>query len=93
MGSDIFVIGDSSGVDYQSGGIDDTVDFSFAVISDFLGGEDYIQASGSSSDYELVFDDLLGSGNQDTGIYLGDDLIAVVENTTDIIFAQDFIFV
>ena len=92
-GSDTFVIGDSAGVNYQSGGSDDTEDLSFAIISDFLGGEDFIQASGSSSDYELVSDDLLGTGNQDTGIYLADDLIAIVENTTDVNFDRDFLFV
>ena len=92
-GFDTFVIGDAAGVDYQSGGSDDTEDLSFAIISDFLGGEDFIQASGSSSDYELVSDDLLGTGNQDTGIYLADDLIAIVENTTDVNFDRDFLFV
>ena len=94
LGSDTFVIGDSAGVDYQSGGRDDLEDFAFAIISDFSAAEDFIQASGSSSDYELDFSsDLLGNGNQDTGIYLGDDLIAVVENTTDVNFDRNFIFV
>ena len=82
-GSDTFVIGDSAGVDYQSGGSDDTEDLSFAIISDFSAAEDFIQASGSSSDYELdSSSDLLGTGIQDTGIYLGNDLIAIFENTT-----------
>ena len=93
-GFDTFVIGDATGVYYQSGGSNDTEDLSFAIISDFLRGEDFIQASGSSSNYELDSSaDLLGSGSQDTGIYLGDDLIAVVQDTTDVDFDRDFIFV
>ena len=81
-GSDTFVIGDSTGVDYQSGGSNDTEDFSFAIISDFSLVEDFIQASGSSSNYELVSGNWFGNASQDTGIYLGDDVIAVVQDTT-----------
>ena len=75
LGADTFVIGDSMGVDYQSGGTADTEDLSFAIIRDFSAEEDLIQAAGNASDYELVFEEFSGNDSLDTGIYLGDDLI------------------
>ncbi|MEM9275093.1 MAG: carbohydrate-binding protein [Cyanobacteria bacterium P01_F01_bin.143] len=82
-GTDTFVIGDSRGIAYQGGGSDDTIDNSFALIRDFSAEDDYIQAYGSSSNYELEFGDWFGnSTGEDTGIYVGDDLIAVVQDIT-----------
>ena len=93
-GNDTFVIGDSRGAYYQGGSSDDTIDNSFALIMDFSAGEDLIQAFGSSSNYTLDFDNWLGNEfSQDTGIYLGDDLIAVVRDTINVNFSRDFIFV
>ena len=91
-GSDTFAIGVSSGLPYQEGNSNDAEDYSFAIISDFSVAEDRIQAYGNSGLYELVYDNWFGNGNQDTGIYSGDDLIAVVQDTTVGNFDQ-FIFV
>lgn len=93
-GTDTFVIGDSREVYYQGGSSDDTIDKSFALIMDFSAEDDYIQAFGSSSNYSLEFGNWLGDEfSQDTGIYLGDDLIAVVQDTINVNFPRDFVFV
>ena len=85
-GADTFVLGDANGAFYLDGstpGWD-----RFATITDFDWQEgDKIQVFGSASDYTLT--------PYDNGIdinYKG-DLIGYVENTTDVILSEDFIFV
>lgn len=83
-GADIFVLGDSYEAYYQGSG--------FATIEDFYYSEgDKIQVYGSAHDYTLT---TYGSG---IDINYHGDLIAHVENTTDVVINDedfgDFIFV
>lgn len=86
-GSDTFVIGDSQGIGYRN--------YGNAVITDWNGSEDHIEAKGSASLYRLVSQEYPESGTSalDTLVYFGDDLICVVEDSTDVNFEQHFIFV
>ncbi|BAY65743.1 hypothetical protein NIES22_58500 [Calothrix brevissima NIES-22] len=84
-GSDTFVIGGDWGVSYQ--------DFGYATITDWDFQRDLIEAVGDASQYTLVSEDLSGSSALDTAIYFGDDLICVVEDSTNVNFSRDFIFV
>jgi serralysin len=70
IGTDAFVLGQSSGAFYQGNG--------YATITDFYWVDDYIQARGSA---------------KDTAIYYGNDLLGVVQDTTNVSFTRDFIFV
>ena len=84
-GTDTFVLGDSSGVFYQG--------YGHAVITDFDYLADYIQVTGSGNQYSLRT--LNGFGDwwsQDTGIYNGNDLVGVVQDTTNVNFNRDFVF-
>ena len=83
-GYDTFVIGDSQSVFYRGSG--------FATITDWNASQDYIQAKGSSSQYSFRTANWSGSNALDTGIYFGNDLIAVVEDTTNVSFSRDFTF-
>ncbi len=83
-GYDTFVIGDSQSVFYQGLG--------FATITDWNSSYDMIQAKGSSSQYSFGTGNWSGSNALDTEIYFGNDLIAVVEDTTNVSFSRDFIF-
>jgi Ca2+-binding RTX toxin-like protein len=79
-GADTFVLGDSWGAFYEGSG--------YATITDFDWSEgDKFQVYGSSNDYSLSND---GSG---VDIYYQGDLIAFVENTTDVLLSADFIYV
>ena len=85
-GADTFVLGNANGAFYQDGS---TQGFgSFATITDFNFAEgDKFQVFGSASDYTLTpFDNGIDIN------YKG-DLIGFVENTTDVILSEDFIFV
>ena len=92
-GDDIFVLGDSKrGVSYLGAGD--------AVITDWDPDEDRVQVLGDASQYFLVeYDAGVGSSAKDTGLYYqGDwnqpsDLIAVFQDTTDVVIATDFNFV
>ncbi|MBD2199146.1 MULTISPECIES: calcium-binding protein [Calothrix] len=84
-GSDTFVIGGDWGVSYQ--------DFGYATITDWDFQTDFIEAVGDASQYTLVSEDWSGSSALDTAIYFGDDLICVVEDSTNVNFDRDFIFV
>lgn len=79
-GADLFVLGDSYETYYQG--------YGYATISDFYYSEgDKIQVYGSADDYTLT--------PYDNGIdinYHG-DLIGHIENTTNVIISEDFIFV
>ena len=88
-GADVFVLGDSSRAYYDG---DDTN--GYAVIKDFYYAEgDKIRVHGNRSDYSLGFANRSGSSSTDTLIEYQDDLIAVVEDTTNIIISADFVFV
>jgi Ca2+-binding RTX toxin-like protein len=84
-GADIFFLGNSSGAFYRGS--------AYATITDFNWMYDYIQVKGVASQYSLQFADWIGGYSQDTAIYRGNDLLGVVEDTTNVSFARDFIFV
>jgi Ca2+-binding RTX toxin-like protein len=94
-GADTFVLGDSDRtpssvylfVGYQGDG--------YATITDFSRRQgDKIQVAGSITDYSLDKSvNLSGGSALDTGIYYGDDLIAVVQDTTRVYLSVDFNFV
>ena len=95
-GADIFVIGDSTGNNYL-GGINPVTntDGSYAIIPDFSRLEgDKIQAYASNaSSYGLYYGgSAFGDPNVlDTGIYLGNELLAIVPDVINL--SSDFIFV
>jgi Ca2+-binding RTX toxin-like protein len=83
-GSDLFILGDALGSYYLGEG--------YAVIADFNPAEgDLIQVFGSASNYSLSFQSFTSADRVDTLIFLGNDLISVVEGTTDVIPALDFV--
>ncbi|QFS44965.1 calcium-binding protein [Nostoc sphaeroides] len=84
-GSDTFVIGNSLlGVRYQGLG--------YATITDWNPSSDFILAGGFSSLYSFGNADLSGGFALDTQIYYGNDLIANVQDTTNVSVSRDFIF-
>jgi Ca2+-binding RTX toxin-like protein len=85
-GADLFVLGSSLYGDYYLGD-------GYATIADFYWQEgDYISVGNDISQYSLdQSTDLLGSSAIDTAIYKGNDLIAVVQDTTDVIASRDFL--
>jgi hypothetical protein len=91
-GFDTFVLGRADGASYV-GGFDGTFDNSFALITDWDVTSDYIQAWGDASHYSLSYGSWYGGSAQDTGIYFANDLIGVVQDSTDVNFSQDFTFV
>jgi serralysin len=84
-GTDTFVLGQSSGAFYQGNG--------YATITDFNWVYDYFQVKGVASQYSLQFANWIGGASQDTAIYYGNDAISLVQDTTNVNFARDFIFV
>lgn len=79
-GADTFVLGNYLGAFYEGAG--------YATITDFDWSEgDKIRVYGSSNDYSLSN---FGNG---VDIYYQGDLIAFVENTTDVLLSADFIYV
>ena len=89
-GSDTFVLGGSWGVSYQGNG--------YAVITDWDSSSDFIEARGSSSQYELRSRDFgVGGSATDLGIYYtgngSNDLIAIVQDSVNVNFVRDFRFV
>lgn len=87
-GADTFVLGTSNGGSFYLGD-------GFAIIQDFKWREgDTIQVVGSISDYRLeTSQNFSGSSAWDTAIYRGNDLIAIAQDTTDVIPVFDFKFV
>ncbi|GET36118.1 S8 family serine peptidase [Microseira wollei] len=84
--SDTFVLGGFWGVSYQGAG--------HAIITDWEGELDRIEVPGNASQYSLSYSNLnVGSAANDTGIYLGTDLIAIIQDSTDVNFSRDFKFV
>ncbi len=84
-GSDTFVIGGWWGASYQG--------FGYATITDWEWQSDYIEAYGNSSQYTLGYSDWSGTSALDTEIYYNNELIAIVQDSTNVDFARDFTFV
>jgi Ca2+-binding RTX toxin-like protein len=91
-GYDRFVLGGSWGVSYQGLG--------YATITDFNGQNDYLEVLGSSSSrsyngvsYSLGYANWEGSSATDTLLYYGNDVIAVMQDTTDVSWSRDFSWV
>ncbi|MBD2540188.1 calcium-binding protein [Coleofasciculus sp. FACHB-SPT36] len=84
---DTFVLGTASSVSYLGTG--------YATITDFKWNEgDKIQVKGSYTDYTLSKSyDFGGTTALDTAIYKGNDLIAVVQDTTNVYASADFVSV
>lgn len=84
-GADTFVLGDYYDAYYQGGG--------YATITDFKWSEgDLFEVYGSTSDYTLDKNyNWSGSSALDTAIYRSGDLIAVVQDTTNVYLNYDFI--
>ncbi|MFE1746978.1 calcium-binding protein [Coleofasciculus sp. H7-2] len=85
---DTFVLGTAyGGVSYLGAG--------YATITDFYWGEgDKIQVKGSYADYTLNKSYSFGGTSAlDTAIYKGNDLIAVVQDTTNVYASLDFVSV
>ncbi len=84
--SDTFVLGGSWGVSYQGEG--------HAIVTDWEWEFDYIEALGNASQYSLSFGSLgAGTAASDTGIYFGTDLIAIIQDNTNVNISRDFNFV
>jgi Ca2+-binding RTX toxin-like protein len=83
-GSDTFVLGTPLGVQYQG--------FGYATITDWNPSSDFILAGGNSSLYSFGYSDLSGGFALDTQIYYGIDLIANVQDTTNVSVSRDFTF-
>ncbi|MDJ0734321.1 MAG: S8 family serine peptidase [Nostocaceae cyanobacterium] len=84
-GIDTFVLGQSSGVFYQGDG--------YGIITDYNWQYDYIQVTGTRSQYSLLTGDWFGSSAQDTAIFFGNDAIGLVQDSINVNFDRDFIFV
>ncbi|MEW6493242.1 MAG: M10 family metallopeptidase [Cyanobacteriota bacterium] len=85
-GADTFILGDAFGAYYLGTG--------YAIITDFYWDEgDKFQVYGSESIYSLGVENLFGTSAADTLIYYQSDLIAVVQDTTDVVIPWDFTFV
>lgn len=86
-GSDTFVLGNwARGTHYLGSG--------YAIITDFtvsLSQQDKIQVYGDRSSYRLTTGRLVGGAALDTLIYQGRDLIAVVQDTTNVVASRDFL--
>jgi Ca2+-binding RTX toxin-like protein len=101
-GSDTFVLGGGWGVSYTSadhlgeGG-------GYAVIEDWNPAADYIEAKGNANQYEITYSyggspTQVGKADGDTFIFYNgnngkSDLIAIVQDSTDVNFARDFHFI
>ena len=92
-GSDTFILGDSTGISYLGGRTPNGKDASYALITDWT-AIDRIQAYGGSSSYRLIKDrNWFGSSAKDTSIYVGNDLIGVIQDSTSVSFSKNFTFV
>jgi Ca2+-binding RTX toxin-like protein len=91
-GADTFVLGDTTGSSYLGGRDSNGRDASYALIKDW-DSSDFIQVHGGTSHYRLVKDrNWFGSSTNDTGIYLGNDLIGVIQDSTNV-SKKNFVFV
>jgi Ca2+-binding RTX toxin-like protein len=81
-GSDTFVLGDNSGVSYRGNG--------HAIITDWNAADDWIEVTGNRNRYSLRRGNWEGSSARDTGIFFKNDLIAVIQDSTNVNIARDF---
>lgn len=90
VGADTFELGNSAGSYYLN-----TVGNSYASITDFSAFQlDKFQVKGALSQYRLdKTRSLEGGAAIDTLIYRGNDLIAVVRDTTNVLLGRDFVTV
>ena len=66
----------------------------YALITDWDYTSDYIQAHGSSSQYSLQSGNYgFGTSAQDTAIYYGTDVIGYIQDSTNVSFSRDFVWV
>lgn len=90
-GSDIFVLGDSTGSFYFEDGD------GYAVIQGWEPGVDRLEVTGNASQYSFQGGDILGGPGTDLRIYFNNgskqDLIAVIQDGFDVNIARDFRFV
>ena len=84
FGFDYFVLGVGQDVFYQGSG--------YATIKDWTGGIDAIAVGGIAENYSISTGSISGGAAADTEIYYNNDLIAVLEDTTDL-YGSDFVFV
>jgi Ca2+-binding RTX toxin-like protein len=85
-GRDTFVLGDSWERTYYMG-------VNNAVITDFDWRSDKIELGGQASEYRLAYGSWGGSANMDTALFKGGDCVALIQDTTNVSFARDFLFV
>lgn len=83
-GTDRFILGSSEGSFYWGGGR--------AIIKDWNAEDDYIQLGSTNGRYEAKFQGLSGSSALDTGIYLNNRLVGIVEDSTNVNLQRDAIF-
>jgi Ca2+-binding RTX toxin-like protein len=94
QGVDIFMLGDKTGAFYLGGRNSSNRDASYGLIKDWNPQADAIQLHGSASSYRLVQNrNWFGSSANDTGIYVGNDLIGIVQDSTNVNLRRDVIFV
>ena len=86
-GRDTFVLGDW-GLTYYMGARANN-----AVITDFDWRSDKIKLGGQASEYRLAYGSWGGSASMDTALFAGVDCIALIQDTTNVSFARDFLFV
>jgi trimeric autotransporter adhesin len=91
-GTDYFILGGDWGVSYVEDGP------GYAIIADWDASSDYIEVRGCSNQYRLDYSqNWTGTSAIDTGIYYigggGDELIGVVQDTTNVYLSRNFIFV
>ncbi|MEL6940353.1 MAG: calcium-binding protein, partial [Cyanobacteria bacterium J06598_1] len=85
-GRDWFVLGTEEGTFYQGSG--------YATITDWEAGKDRLQLGLDLAQYTLDFKKMSGGSALDTGIYLEKDLIAVIEDSTEVTLGgRDTVFV
>ncbi|HEY9669178.1 MAG TPA: calcium-binding protein [Coleofasciculaceae cyanobacterium] len=89
-GKDYFVLGGSWGVSYSG---NDYYQGGYATITDWNWEHDLIEVSGSIYQYSLSYDNygIGSSAYNDTAIWYGNDLIGIVQDSTNVSIARDFI--
>ena len=86
QGRDTFALGDSWDRTYYMGANN-------AVITDFDWRSDKIELGGRASEFRLAYGSWGGSASMDTALFKGGDCIALIQDTTNVSFARDFLFV
>lgn len=84
-GRDRFVLGNRWGSFYRGSG--------YAIIEDWEGGVDKIELGRASGRYFIRTQNITGSSALDTAIYYNNDLIGVIEDSTNVSIGRgDFVF-